>query len=111
MQRIALVTGANRGIGLEICRELAQEGLHVIVTARDEAKGQAAVAELQKEGLEVEFYQLDVADPNSIEDTRRHIEATHGRLDVLVNNAGVYPDEGISVFDLPLDTLQQTFAI
>ena len=111
MQRIALVTGANRGIGLEICRELAQQGLHVILTARDTQKGEAAVSALKKQGLDVSFCDLDVADPKSIEATRRYVEATHGQMDVLVNNAGVYPDESVSVLELPLTTLQQTFAI
>lgn len=111
MQRIALVTGANRGIGYEICRQLAHQGLHVILTSRDLAKGERAAATLRQGGLEVSFCQLDVTDPDSVNRARDNVQRTYGRLDVLVNNAGVYPDEGVSVLSISLETLQETFAI
>jgi NAD(P)-dependent dehydrogenase (short-subunit alcohol dehydrogenase family) len=111
MQRIALVTGANRGIGLEICRQLAHKGLHVILTSRDPAKGERAATTLQSEGLPVSFCQLDVTDPVSVNHARDYVARMYGRLDVLVNNAGVYPDEGVSILRVSLELLQETFAI
>lgn len=89
---IALVTGANRGIGLEVCRQLAQRGYTVLLGSRDLTKGQAAAAPLQRQGWEVLPRQLDVTDKASIEQLRTQIESTFGRLDVLVNNAAILYD-------------------
>jgi NAD(P)-dependent dehydrogenase (short-subunit alcohol dehydrogenase family) len=91
-KRIAVVTGGNRGIGTEICRQLAGKGLHVILTARDPAKGRAAAKALQKEGLDVTFRKLDVTDPAGISVLMRWLRKEYGRCDVLVNNAGIYLD-------------------
>lgn len=103
MTRIALVTGANRGIGFEACRQLAQQGLHVILTSRDVAKGQAAAKALREEGLDISAHQLDVTDVDSVMALQAEIEVIFGRLDVLVNNAGVYLDEAVSIFDVSLE--------
>ncbi len=89
---IALVTGANRGIGLEVCRQLAQQGWNVILGARDPAKGEAAAAALRREGLSVTFQPLDVSDAASIAVARAAVESQYGRLDALVNNAAIYYD-------------------
>jgi len=89
---IALVTGANRGIGLEVCRQLAGRGYTVLLGSRDLAKGQAAAAHLKRQGGEVLPYQLDVTDPDSIEQVRAQVDRTFGRLDVLVNNAAILYD-------------------
>ncbi|KAJ3683535.1 hypothetical protein LUZ60_013762 [Juncus effusus] len=88
-QRIAVVTGANKGIGLEICRQLLENGVKVVVTARDEARGKAAVKKLQGEGKDVIFHQLDVSDPATIASLKDFIQNQFGRLDILVNNAGI----------------------
>lgn len=64
--KVALVTGGNRGIGFEICRQLAQKGIKVILTARNQQKGRVAAEKLQKEGLDVVYHQLDVTDEESI---------------------------------------------
>ncbi len=88
-KRIAVVTGGNRGIGLEICRQLAQLQNQVVLTARDEAKGKAACAKLAASGLDVIFHPLDVANDASIADFRRYAEKDLGRCDILINNAGV----------------------
>ncbi len=93
-QRVALVTGANKGIGLEITRGLAAQGYKVILTARDEARGGAAAEALKKDGLDVVFHQLDVTDPAGVRRVAEFVEKELGRLDVLVNNAGVYLDKG-----------------
>ena len=109
-QRIALVTGANRGIGLEVCRQLAGQGLRVVLTARDPGKGEAAAQRLAGEGLDVAFFPLDVSDPAAAEAARVWVEGRYGRLDVLVNNAAVYLDERFNILDVPLATFEATLA-
>jgi NAD(P)-dependent dehydrogenase (short-subunit alcohol dehydrogenase family) len=107
-QQIALVTGANRGIGFEACRQLAQRGVQVILTSRDVAKGQAAVDRLAAEGLTAIYHQLDVSDPESIARIRDFVEKSFGRLDILVNNAAIYIDERHSLLALDYDILRAT---
>jgi NAD(P)-dependent dehydrogenase (short-subunit alcohol dehydrogenase family) len=89
---IALVTGANRGIGLEVVHQLAKRGMHVVLGARDQAKGEMAARSLTREGLFVFPYQLDVTDQQSIDRLRADITAEFGRLDILVNNAAILYD-------------------
>jgi len=91
-KKIAVVTGANRGIGFEICRQLGKAGCHVILTARDPLKGEAAAGKLRGEQLDVAFHALDVASAESIGVFTGWLKGTHGRCDVLVNNAGILPD-------------------
>ncbi len=90
--KVALVTGANRGIGLEVCRQLAQKGARVILTSRDERKGQEAKTLLTKSGLNVDFWVLDVQNDESVRHAREYVEGAFGRLDILINNAGILPD-------------------
>jgi NAD(P)-dependent dehydrogenase (short-subunit alcohol dehydrogenase family) len=92
-QRIALVTGGNRGIGLEICRQLAKQGIRVVLGARDAAKGAAAAKEMVGAGLPVEERELDVADQESIKECMNWIRRDVGRLDILVNNAGIMVED------------------
>lgn len=106
-KKIALVTGANRGIGLETARELGKRGYHVILTARDEKKGKDKAKELEKEGYSVVFHKLDMDDPKNIEETVAWIEKTYGRLDVLINNAGILIDWGPGKTNKT--TLEKTF--
>ncbi len=87
--RIALVTGANKGIGLEIARQLAQAGVFVIIGARDPGRARAAVEDLATQGLQARSVPLDLNDHESIEAAAETIRAEHGRLDILVNNAGI----------------------
>ncbi len=102
--RVALVSGGNRGIGLEVCRRLAEEGLTVILGSRDEQRGREAA-----EGLagEVAVRQLDVADAGSVERLAASIENDFGRLDVLVNNAAISNDEGQSGAEADLDRVRE----
>jgi NAD(P)-dependent dehydrogenase (short-subunit alcohol dehydrogenase family) len=93
-QRIALVTGGNRGIGLEVCRQLAGLGIKVILGSRDAARGVAAARELVAKGLPVEARQLDVASAKSIGECMNWVRRDVGRLDILVNNAGIMIEEG-----------------
>ena len=92
MKRVAVVTGGNRGIGLEICRQLAKRGLHVELTSRDRSKGEQAAAELRAQGLSVLHRDLDVASDESARALAEALKAEHGGVDVLVNNAGIAMD-------------------
>lgn len=103
-QRIALVTGGNRGIGLAVCRQLAQQGLQVILTSRDEHKGQAAAKQIKG----AVFHPLDVTQAESITQVQDYIQREFGRLDVLVNNAAVNLDDGYRFFDVPVETYRAT---
>jgi NAD(P)-dependent dehydrogenase (short-subunit alcohol dehydrogenase family) len=87
--KIAVVTGGNRGMGLETCRQLGKRGARVVLTSRDPAKGEAAARRLQDEGLDVCDHQLDVADDASIGRLAELIRGEFGRLDILINNAGI----------------------
>ena len=108
---IALVTGANKGIGKETARQLAQQGLTVWLGARDESRGRAAEAELQGDGLDARFVELDVTDAASIAAAAKVVDAEHGRLDVLVNNAGINgPGFDVPPSLVPVDGLQEVFA-
>jgi NAD(P)-dependent dehydrogenase (short-subunit alcohol dehydrogenase family) len=98
-QRVALVTGGNRGIGLEVCRQLARAGLHVFLGSRDLARGKEAADALAAEGLDVSVEGLDVADPQNVRACARRLEEAGVHVDVLVNNAGVYPTLGILQVD------------
>lgn len=88
-QRLALITGANKGLGLETARQLGKQGITVLIGARDVAKGAAAVATLAKEGITAEALQLEVTDAESIRAAVAQVEQRHGRLDILINNAGI----------------------
>ncbi|HEY0496211.1 MAG TPA: SDR family NAD(P)-dependent oxidoreductase [Kutzneria sp.] len=90
-RRTALVTGANRGIGLEVCRQLAAAGLDIVLTARDEQRGQAALKDVGAPAGHARAEQLDVTDADSVRDCAARLAADGVEIDVLVNNAGVYP--------------------
>ena len=91
--KIALVTGATRGIGFETARQLASQGVHVLLAGRDRNKAVEASLKLQSEGLPVEAIALDVTQPDSIAAAATEVARKHGRLDILVNNAGVFRDD------------------
>ena len=108
-QRVALVTGANRGIGFAISRQLAQKGHIVILAARDLNKCQAACSQLNREGFDVgHTLQLDVTAEDSIRSALEQIKKIFGRLDILVNNAGIVADDKATVLDMKADVLQMT---
>ncbi|MEA3151317.1 MAG: hypothetical protein QOD56_2256 [Gammaproteobacteria bacterium] len=111
MTKIALITGANKGIGFETARQLAKSGgVHVLLAARDRAKGVEAALKLQGEGLDVEALTLDVTDASGITAAAREIEKKFGRLDILINNAGIaIHDPTKKVSEEPLDAWRKTF--
>ena len=108
--KIALVTGANKGIGFETVRQLAQQGFHVLLGARSAEKGQAAVSQLATEGIQAEFLPIDVSNSGSIADAVKTVESKFGHLDVLVNNAGISKDDhSIPLDEIPVQIYRDTF--
>lgn len=106
---ISLVTGANKGIGYEICRRLGQLGHVVLLGARDKKRGRAAVEQLKAAGADAHLLLLDVTHQPSIVRSASYIEQEYGRLDVLVNNAGIIHDRSLTASDIPLDTVREVF--
>jgi len=92
-KRIALITGANKGIGLETARQLGKQDVTVLIGARGAGKGKAAVEKLRKEGIDAHAIEIDVTDPASIKSAAGQVERDFGRLDILINNAGVMLDD------------------
>ncbi|MGH9141928.1 MAG: SDR family oxidoreductase [Vicinamibacterales bacterium] len=105
---VALVTGANRGIGLEVCRQLAAAGHRVILTARDRSQAELAASRLRDAGSVVAA-RLDVTEAASIQALASELAARGDHVDVLVNNAAILLDEGKHILDLPGGDLRQTF--
>lgn len=105
--KIALVTGANRGIGFETCRQLSQFGLTVVLTSRDTVKGEIATKQLKDKGLDVVFHRLDVSAKNDIEYTFDRINQQYGQLDVLVNNAAILYDTFQSALTADLEVVSK----
>lgn len=113
-KRIAVVTGGNRGIGFETCRQLGRKDLRVILTARNSEAGKKAAAILGAEGLEVEFRHLDVTKIETIDACADSIGRDFDRLDVLINNAGIMRDSskrGASIFDAEGELVRDTFEV
>lgn len=111
-KKVALVTGGNKGIGLEICRQLAKKGVHVILTSRTKSKGLSAIKELNKKGLEADFELLDASDKKSIKKAVSSIKKKFGKIDILINNAGILIDtkenKSESIFDTKIETIKKT---
>ena len=108
-EKIAIVTGANRGIGFEICRQLTAKGVTVVLTARSAKSGQAACDRLRGEGLDVRFLRLDVTDEWSVRNLAGDVEKELGGVDILINNAGV----GLYApsFEAPPELVRRMFAL
>lgn len=92
MSKTALITGANRGLGFEVARQLGQAGYTVVIGARDPQKGNEAAELLREDGLDAESVVLDVVDAASVERAADELRERHGSIDVLVNNAGILPE-------------------
>jgi NAD(P)-dependent dehydrogenase (short-subunit alcohol dehydrogenase family) len=110
-KKIALVTGGNKGIGLETARQLGKLGILVLVGARDLAKGEKAVEELKEDGVDARAVKLDVDNAADYEAVKKLIEKDYGRLDILINNAGIMLDgrKGNETSKTSQDVLRKTF--
>jgi NAD(P)-dependent dehydrogenase (short-subunit alcohol dehydrogenase family) len=107
-QAIALVTGANKGIGKEISRQLASKGVFVLLGARDRKRGEQTEADLRAQGLAVQFIPLDVTDSEGVNAAAAQVERQYRRLDILVNNAGIALD-WVRPSELDSETLKKTY--
>jgi NAD(P)-dependent dehydrogenase (short-subunit alcohol dehydrogenase family) len=105
---LAVVTGGNRGIGLEVCRQLGARGLRVVLTSRDLARGRAAAAHLAADGLDVQAHALDVTDSASVRALAEYLAADPGGADVLVNNAAILLDEEGDVLQISLNSIRRS---
>jgi NAD(P)-dependent dehydrogenase (short-subunit alcohol dehydrogenase family) len=110
-RKIALVTGANKGIGFEVTRQLAASGCTVLLGARNKTLGGEAVARLKLEGGDVRFLALDLLDPATIASAAKEIDADFGRLDILVNNAGIADPGDGSPGSSSLDAIERTLRV
>ncbi len=111
-KKVALISGANKGIGLETARQLGKQGIVVLIGARDLARGQAAVQELKRDGVEAHAVKLDVASAADIAAAVKFIESEFGKLDILVNNAGTVTGESLganSTLTVSEENLRKTF--
>src|SRR5919198_6609011 len=106
-QRVALVTGANKGIGFEVVRQLARKGFRVFLGARNEKAGRAAAEELRSHG-EITFIKIDVSEPDSIQRAAEEFSRHSDRLDVLVNNAGILLDDDDDVLAITPQAFEAT---
>ncbi|WP_270180023.1 SDR family oxidoreductase [Alkalihalobacillus sp. CinArs1] len=106
--KTALVTGSNRGIGFEIARQLGKQGVTVLMTARDKDKGVKAMKDLKDEGLDVHFYELDITSDSSIKHLYSEVYKDFHKLDILINNAGIFIDQDFTVLELDRETLSKT---
>lgn len=107
-ERIAVVTGGNKGVGFGACRLLAGAGVRVVLTARDETRGGNAEKSLQDEGLNVQFHPLDITDDASVQRLAQYLTETFGRLDILINNAAILNDRSMTSLTVDMDTLLAT---
>ena len=108
--KIALVTGANRGIGQQICADLAAQNIQVVLTSRDLQKGEAAaqIIRASQPQVQIVVQQLDVTSDESVNALHDFVLKTYGRLDILVNNGAILIDDDVSIFNLDIPRLQAT---
>jgi NAD(P)-dependent dehydrogenase (short-subunit alcohol dehydrogenase family) len=108
--KTVLITGANRSIGLELVKELSKKGLFVYLGTRDLEKGKAVVNELKQNGFEnIKAIQIDVTNPASISEAKSIVESEQGKLDILINNAGISGEFPQSALDTSITAIQNVF--
>lgn len=108
-KKIALITGANKGLGYETARQLGKQNIKVLIGARDETRGREAVEKLQTEGFDAEFVLLDVGAEKTHRAAAKFIEENYGKLDILINNAGIALESGEKASEVSLDIVRKTF--
>jgi NAD(P)-dependent dehydrogenase (short-subunit alcohol dehydrogenase family) len=108
-QKVALITGANKGLGFETARQLGRQNIKVLIGARDETRGREAVEKLLAEDIDAEFILLDVSDAKTHEAAAKYVEENYGKLDILVNNAGIALDSAEKASVVSLEILRKTF--
>ena len=109
MDKVALVTGANRGIGLEVVKQLAEQGITVMLGSRDAKKGEQAAKRLRH--ARITPHQLDITNQQSVDRLAAELQRTYGRLDILINNAGINYDTFQNVLNAKLDNVHETFSV
>jgi NAD(P)-dependent dehydrogenase (short-subunit alcohol dehydrogenase family) len=113
-KKVALITGANKGLGFETAKQLGKEGIAIIAASRNKERGEKAIAELKAAGIDAEYLQLDVDNAADIQQAYDYINNKYGKLDILVNNAGIMIEEGDwstnTAATIKEETLQQTFS-
>jgi NAD(P)-dependent dehydrogenase (short-subunit alcohol dehydrogenase family) len=109
MDRIALITGANRGLGFETARQLGRRGIRTIIGARDAANGARAADRLRDEGIDAHAIELDVTSGESVRAAAQRVRDEHGGLDILVNNAGILPEATASSDPMDTDLFRETY--
>ncbi|WEJ85000.1 SDR family NAD(P)-dependent oxidoreductase [Kluyvera intermedia] len=107
--KVALITGANKGIGYETALKLGQQGVTVYIGARDEQRGNAAAGRLKASGIDARFIKIDLGDYATIDHAAEMLEHEHGRLDILVNNAGIMSTEDGSPVTTEMSVVKKTF--
>ncbi len=108
-KKVALVTGANKGIGFEVAKILLNKGVYVIIGSRDLEKGKQALRDLGNEN--VSFVQIDITNEKSVKDAKNIISKEFGKLDILINNAGVWLDFGVPMLEVSMDDIEKTFKV
>jgi len=106
-ERIAVVSGGNKGIGLEVCRQLAVMGIRAVLTARSDKKGWNAVEGLKRQGVEVDYHQMDVTNEGTIQIAAEYVMDRYERLDILVNNAGIGVDRENTCQNIDIDKVKE----
>src|ERR1700677_1189743 len=109
-KKVAFITGGNRGLGKETARELAERGILVVIGARDVEKGEAVAKELRGRGFAAESVKCDMARREDFPKVYEYLAKKHGKLDILINNAGIRLDDGARASDL-MKILRETFEV
>jgi NAD(P)-dependent dehydrogenase (short-subunit alcohol dehydrogenase family) len=107
--KIALVTGANKGLGFEIARQLGRLGITVLIGSRAKNKGRVAADYLRSDGIDAHGLILDVTHSPSLARAHNFIAAEYGRLDILINNAGIAHDLSLKPSEVPIETIREVF--
>lgn len=112
MQKIALITGANKGIGLETARQLGKLQYTILLGARDKSRGEQAASDLRKQDIDVQFLEIDPTNVASVANAAQNVEKNFGYLDVLINNAGFFSkDDFVAPSEVPLSAFRETYEI